>query len=64
MGVRRIPVIARVVNKAHSFEEARQWDIIQNVRMSPAERRSVALELRRRVYGQHSPDVRETRPRP
>jgi hypothetical protein len=52
-------VIARVVNKARSFSEAREWDITQNVRMSPEERRSVARELRRRVYGEKCPDVRD-----
>jgi hypothetical protein len=56
-------VIARVVNKAHSFAEAQEWDILQNIRMSPEERRDVARELKRRVYGENCPDVRD-KPRP
>ncbi len=52
-------MIARVVNKAHSFAEAQEWDILQNIRMSPEERRDVARELKRRVYGENCPDVRD-----
>lgn len=52
-------MIARVVNKARSFSEAQEWDIMQNVRMSPEERRGVARELRRRFYGDRCPDVRD-----
>ncbi len=54
-------VIARVVNKAHSFDEAQEWDILQNIRMTPDERRAAAKELKRRAYGETCPDVRETR---
>jgi len=52
-------VIARVVNKAHSFAEAQEWDIQQNVRMTPEERQRVARELKRRAYGKKCPDVRD-----
>jgi hypothetical protein len=53
-------VIARVVHKARSFAEAEEWDILQNVRMSADERRHAALELKRRVFGDKQPDVRES----
>ena len=56
-------VIARVVNKARTFAEAEEWDILQHVRMSPEERREVAKELKRHAYGEKCPDVRDaTRP--
>lgn len=53
-------MIARVVNKARSFTEAEEWDILQNIRMSPEERRHAALELKRRTFGKRQPDVRES----
>jgi len=40
--------------------QADLWDIEQQIHMTPQERRSVAEELRRRVYGESPPDVRET----
>jgi hypothetical protein len=49
----------RVVHISRSFEEAEQWDIEQNLAMSPDERFSAAKELRERVYGADRPDVRE-----
>jgi hypothetical protein len=52
-------VIARVVNKAHSFAEAEKWDIQQNIRRTPEERRRVARELKRRAFGEKRPEVRD-----
>ena len=52
-------MIPRVVNKAHSFAEADEWDVMQHIRMTPDERRRVAKELRRRFYGDDCPDVRD-----
>jgi hypothetical protein len=52
-------VIDRVVHVAHSYSEAEEWDILQNIRMTPEERRRAARELRRRVYGERCPDVRD-----
>jgi hypothetical protein len=46
--------------KARSFAEAEEWDVVQNTRMSPDERRRVALELRRRAFGDRPLDVRES----
>jgi hypothetical protein len=48
----------RTVHKARSFREAAAWDIEQQTRMTPNERRDVALQLRLRVYGTQSKDVR------
>jgi hypothetical protein len=49
----------RVVHIAKSFEEAEQWDIEQNLAMTPEERLKAAKELKDRVYGKNPPDVRE-----
>ena len=49
----------RVVNKARSHEEAADWDIRQQVSMTPQERIRASRELRKRVYREPNPDVRE-----
>lgn len=49
----------RVAHKSHSFAEAAEWDIRQQLEMTPEERQAVARALRERVYGPASPDVRE-----
>ncbi|MBN2384043.1 hypothetical protein JXQ70_14300 [bacterium] len=49
----------RIVNKAKSFKEADEWDIIQQLSMTPEQRQAIARELKRRMYGDHVPDVRE-----
>jgi hypothetical protein len=48
----------RTVHKARGFQEAEEWNIEQERQMTPNERRAVALQLRRRVYGPHPKDVR------
>ena len=48
----------RVVHIAKSFEEAEEWDIEQNLAMTPDERLEAAKELKERVYGKNPPDVR------
>ena len=53
----------KVVHKAKNFKEAEEWDILQHVRMTPEERQNVAAELRKRVYGKKSPDIREVHQR-
>jgi hypothetical protein len=53
----------RTCHKSRSFKEAEDWDILQNVRMSPEERQAVASEIKERVYGKEAPDVREAHPR-
>ena len=49
-----------VYHKAKNFEEAEEWDILQHLRMSAEERQSAAKELRVRVYGEKTIDVRES----
>jgi len=55
----RTRVIEPVVHKAQSFADADDWDVLQNIRMTPEERRRAARELRRRAYGNDCPDVRD-----
>lgn len=53
----------RIYHKTRSFKDAEEWDILQNVKMTPAERQAVASEIKKRVYGKEAPDVREAHPR-
>jgi hypothetical protein len=48
----------RIVHIAKSFKEAEEWDFQQNISMTPEERLEAAKELKERVYGKNSPDVR------
>ena len=48
----------RVVNKASSHEEARRWDIEQQVSMTPEERLRAARELKKRAFPSDAKDVR------
>ncbi len=48
------------VHIAKGFEEADQWDVQQQLAMTPEERQAAARELRRRVYGKDCPDIRES----
>jgi len=56
--------IEPVGHRANSFAEADAWDREQLVRMSVDERLRIAELLRRRVYGEHAPDVRESERQP
>ena len=47
-------------HRAKGFREADAWDRQQLARMSVDERLRIAELLRRRVYGEHAPDVRES----
>jgi hypothetical protein len=51
----------RLVHKAKNHREARKWDIMQQIAMSPEERQRIASELKRRFYGSKNPDVRKWR---
>jgi hypothetical protein len=54
----------RVIKKSKNFIEADAWDVLQQTRMKLEERQRAATELKRRVYGEKVPDVREAhRPR-
>jgi hypothetical protein len=50
--------VERVVHKARDFRAAEEWDIQQQIRMTPRERREIARLLKERVYGRKSKDVR------
>jgi hypothetical protein len=50
----------RICNKAKSFKEAEEWDIDQQLRMTPEERQDAAKVLRERVYGRNTVDVKES----
>lgn len=52
-------MIKRIVHKAKNFQEAEEWDILQNIRMTPEERQAAAKELRIKFYGNNVPDVRD-----
>ena len=49
----------RVVHKSRRFAEADEWDIRQQVAMTPRDRMRAARELKFRVYPKDSPDVRQ-----
>lgn len=49
----------RTVHIAKNYKEAEQWDIKQILRMSSEERQQAATALKKRVYGDNNPDVRE-----
>lgn len=53
----------KVVHKARNFKEAEEWDILQQIKLTSEERQDIALELRKRVYGEETPDVREVHQR-
>jgi hypothetical protein len=50
----------RISNKSKNFKEAENWDIEQHLHMTPEERQDAAKELRERVYGQKTVDVKES----
>jgi len=49
----------RVFHKAKDKKDAEMWDIQQQISLTPDERLSISVELKRRVYGQDAPDVRK-----
>jgi len=51
--------IKKIVHISRSFKEAEEWDIQQQIQLSPEERQHIALILKRRAYGRRVPDVRE-----
>lgn len=51
----------RIFNKAKDYEGAEEWDIQQQVKMSPEERQLISKELKKKAYGNNSPDVRDNR---
>lgn len=51
----------RVVIISKNAKEAEEWDIKQNLSMTPQERQEAARILKERVYGKNVPDVREAK---
>ncbi len=51
----------RTFNKAVNHKEAEKWDIKQQINMTPKQRQKIAHKLKKRYYGENTPDVRGTR---
>lgn len=51
----------RVVNIAKSHREARNYDIRQAIEMTSVQRQEIAKKLKDKVYGYHTPDIKESR---
>ncbi len=49
----------RISHKSKNFKEAREWDIQQQINMTPDQRFAAAKELRIRAYGKNVPDVKD-----
>lgn len=49
----------RVVNISKNANEATNWDVQQQISMTPAKRQKAARILKERVYGKNVPDVKE-----
>jgi len=52
-------IMERVVKISHSFKEAHQYDIDQQINMTGAQRLDAARILKERVYGTKVKDIRE-----
>ena len=52
-------MIEKIVNIAKNFHEAEEWDIMQQISMTPDERFQAVFELTKQIYGEHVKDVRE-----
>jgi len=50
--------IRRVIHVAHGYDEAREWEILQEISMTSAQRQRAAKALKERFYGKTPPDVR------
>jgi hypothetical protein len=55
--------LRRIIHIAHGFDEAREWEIFQEISMTPGQRQRAARALKERFYGMNAPDVRESHPR-
>ena len=51
----------RIVNIADSHQKAKEYDILQQMKMKPQERQLIARELKKRFYELNSPDVRKSK---
>jgi hypothetical protein len=50
--------LQRVVNVSQGFSQAREWEILQEISMTSAQRQRAAKALKERFYGKNPPDVR------
>jgi hypothetical protein len=48
-----------VVNIAKNFKEAEEWDIIQQINLTPKERQRIVNELKNKVCGNKVKDLRK-----
>lgn len=51
----------RVTHKSRQFAEADDWDVRQQISMTPRERMRAASELKDRLYPKQAPDIRQCR---
>ncbi|MEJ5167430.1 MAG: hypothetical protein WHV67_10440 [Thermoanaerobaculia bacterium] len=49
----------RILNKAKSFEEAEEYDILQNINMPFYRRHRISLLLKKRFFGKKIKDLRK-----
>jgi hypothetical protein len=52
-------MMKRVVNIAKNFKEAEEWDIIQQINLTPKERLRIVKELKNKVFGNKVKDLRK-----
>ena len=53
------PSMERVFRKFSSFKESEKQDIEYYVNLSVDERQAIARELKKRAFGDHTPDIRQ-----
>jgi len=51
--------MGRIIHVSRGFQQAREWEILQELSMTPGQRQRVAKALKERFYGKKAPDVRE-----
>ncbi len=51
----------RVVNKAKTYKDAEEWDVLQQTEMTHEQRQEIARILKERFWKGDSPDVRKSR---
>lgn len=51
--------LGRVVNVSQGFRQAREWEILQEISLTPGQRQRAARALKERFYGRNAPDVRK-----
>jgi hypothetical protein len=57
------PGMRRVIHIAQGFREAKEWEIFQEISLTPAQRQRAAKFLKQRFYGKNPPDVRKAHSR-